>query len=374
MKIILAPDKFKGSLSGLEFCRAVREGLQGIHPEPEIIDLPMADGGDGTIEVVSHYLKAETITIEISDPLFRPITASYVFSPDKAIAFIEMAEASGLRLLKGGELNCMHTTTLGTGELIVDALDRGAEEIILGIGGSATNDAGMGLATALGYRFLDKNETELKPVGSELLAIDKIDSSGRHPKLEKVFFRTACDVKNPLYGPEGAAHVYGVQKGASADEVKVLDQGLRNFNRVVIKEFNTDLQEIAGAGAAGGLGGAAKVILNSDLVPGIELMKQIAGFDEKIVGADWIITGEGKLDMQTLSGKTIKGILTSAKAMGIPVAAFCGAVDLPKEKAAEMGLTYIAGVSDEEPDMESAFKNVFYNVKKAASEFGKFLQ
>ena len=373
MKIILAPDKFKGSLSGLEFCRAVREGLEGLRPKPEIIDLPLADGGDGTIEVVRHYLKAETITTEVNDPLFRPITASYVVSPDKTIAFIEMAEASGLRLLKTGEINCMNTTSLGTGELIVDAIEKGATEIILGIGGSATNDAGMGMAMALGYRFLDSNDREIKPVGANLNDLYRIDTKNVHPGLKDVTFKTACDVKNPLYGRDGAAYIYAEQKGASALEIAMLDDGLRNFASVVKKEFNIDLQQIKGAGAAGGLGAAAVVFLNSSLVPGIDLIKEMADFDTAINGADWIITGEGKLDEQTLSGKTIQGVLATARAKGIPVAAFCGAVALPKGKAAEMGLTYIAGVSDGEPDMERAFKNAFENVKKAALEFGRSL-
>ncbi|MBT8300702.1 MAG: glycerate kinase, partial [Maribacter sp.] len=208
MKFVIAPDKFKGSLTGFEFCDAVEEGLRKVFVDAEILKMPLADGGDGTMEVVRHYIRGERETITVHDPLFRPIKAAYLYSEQSKIAYIEMAEASGLKLLKEEERNCMHTTSLGTGELMADALQKGAEEIILGIGGSATNDGGMGMAKALGYRFLDSSNEELQPVGSNLMKVKKIDTLNIHPKLKGVKVKVACDVTNPLYGANGAAHVY----------------------------------------------------------------------------------------------------------------------------------------------------------------------
>ncbi|MBT8236756.1 MAG: glycerate kinase, partial [Bacteroidia bacterium] len=321
-KFVIAPDKFKGSLTGLEFCEAVETGLRKVYTEVEIINSPLADGGDGTIEVVRYYLNADTVEVSVTDPLFRPIQASYLYSPSSGTAYIEMAEASGLKVLQDHERNCMQTTTLGTGQLIADAIDKGAKEIILGIGGSATNDAGMGMATALGFQFLDEHGNTLSPVGANLIHVASIDTSGVIPELKDMQFKVACDVTNPFYGPTGAAHIYARQKGAKDAEIVELDKGLKSFAEVLKEQFKIDVQQISGAGAAGGMGGAACIFLNAELASGIELVKDLANFDSIIKGADWIITGEGKLDDQTLSGKAIQGVLDTAKKFGIPVAAF----------------------------------------------------
>ncbi len=373
MKFVLAPDKYKGSLTGLEICDALENGLRKVYPESDILKMPMADGGDGTIEVVRYYLKADTIKVSVNDPLFRPVLASYLYSSTSRTAYIEMAEASGLKVLKEHEKNCMETTTLGTGQLIADAIDKGAKEIILGIGGSATNDAGMGMASALGFHFLDKDEKILLPTGANLIQVSKIDSSGVHPELRNIKVKVACDVTNPFYGPNGAAYVYARQKGATDEEIVRLDKGLRNFAKILEKQFKVDVQNIAGAGAAGGLGAAASIFLKAQLTSGIELVKEMAHFDTNIKGADWIITGEGKLDDQTLSGKALQGILQSAKDKGIPVAAFCGAIDISETTARKLGLAYTAAISKDMPNLEEAIKASYKNLEAAAEEFAKSL-
>jgi len=364
MKFVIAPDKYKDSLTAFEFCDAVEEGLNKALGKPTIIRLPLADGGDGTIDVVRYYLKADVVKVKVNDPLFRPIEASYLFSEETKVSYIEMAEASGLKLLKDSERNCMHTTTLGTGELIADALQKGAKEIILGIGGSATNDGGMGMASALGFRFLDKNKAVLEPKGENLIHIKTIDSSQVNPQLKNVVVKVACDVTNPLYGKNGAAYIYASQKGASNEEIEALDKGLRNYSKIVQRQFEIDAQHIEGAGAAGGMGAGSVVFLNAQLTSGIDLIKELADFDTNIKGADWVITGEGKLDDQTLSGKTISGVIKSAKNQNVPVAALCGSVNISVETQKELGLDYaisiVKGISDLEEAMASSYANLVY--------------
>ena len=248
MKIVLSPDKFKNSLTGLEFCDAVEAGIKAITPDVEIVKLPLADGGDGTIEVVNYYLKGEVINVEVSNPFFKPVMASYLYSDSSKTAFIEMAEASGVKLLRPEQFDCKNASTLGTGEMILDAMNKGASTIILGIGGSATNDCGIGLATAIGYRFLDDNNQEVKPIGANLSSINSIDITKVHPKLNDIDFKIACDVTNPLYGKEGAAYVYAEQKGAKAEDVIMLDKGLKDFSKIINSVFNVDVQSIEGAG------------------------------------------------------------------------------------------------------------------------------
>ncbi|MDB0040553.1 glycerate kinase [Algibacter sp.] len=373
MKIVLAPDKFKNSLTGLEFCDAVEAGIKAITPDVEIVKLPLADGGDGTIEVVNYYLKGEVINVEVSNPFFKPVMASYLYSDSSKTAFIEMAEASGVKLLRPEQFDCKNASTLGTGQMILDAMNKGASTIILGIGGSATNDCGIGMATALGYRFLDDNNQEVKPIGANLSSINSIDITKVHPKLNDIDFKIACDVTNPLYGKEGAAFVYAEQKGAKAEDVIMLDKGLKDFSKIINSVFNVDVQSIEGAGAAGGVGIASKLFLKGALESGIQLIKNLANFDDKINQSDWVITGEGKLDLQTLSGKTITGILISAKAKKIKVAAFCGAVDLEKNDIKNFQIDYTDAVINHSKDLDDAMQNAYNYVKKMASNFAKEL-
>ncbi|MEO0507751.1 MAG: glycerate kinase [Bacteroidota bacterium] len=374
MKFVLAPDKYKGSLSGEAFCEAVAGGLKRVFPEAEILKKPLADGGDGTLAVMQHYLAAETITTHVHDPLFREITSDYLFSKEKGIAFIEMSEASGYKLLLESERNCMQTTTLGTGDFILDALERGATEIILGIGGSATNDAGIGMAHALGFRFLDETGEALSSIGENLSKIKTIDRKQVHPKLKELTVKVACDVKNPLYGEQGAAHIYGPQKGATPEEVLLLDKGLRHFAQIVQEEFKLELQQIPGAGAAGGLGAGAIVFLNATLTSGIDLVMELADFENALQDANWVITGEGQFDEQTLSGKTIAGVLKVAKQRNISVAALCGSVDINLDILEKTELDYVTAVLNKVGSLETAKKDAFKNLELAAYNFAKLLK
>lgn len=371
MKIVLAPDKFKGSLTGLQFCAAVEEGIREVLPNTEIIKMPLADGGDGTIDVLEYHLKGKRVKVKVNDPLFRQIEATYLYMESIKTAFIEMAEASGMYLLKKEEQNCFNTTTLGTGELILDAINKGAKTIILGIGGSATNDCGMGMAVALGYKFEDKNGKELKPIGENLSKIKMINSHHVIDTLKSIDFKIACDVTNPLYGEHGAAFVYGPQKGASEDEIKALDKGLKNISKLFKRQFLMDVQKIKGAGAAGGMGAGTLVFLSSELKSGIDLLKNLVDFDSKIKGANWMITGEGKLDSQTLSGKTISGVLSSAKRQNIPVAALCGTVSLSKEEAEKFGISYTDAIMETANSLEDAMDNGYQYIKQMASKLAK---
>ena len=371
MKIVLAPDKFKDSLTGLEFCDAVTEGIQAVLPQVEIIKTPLADGGDGTIEILGYHLHGERIQLRVNDPLFREIEASYLFIESSAIAFIEMAEASGLVLLSAKEQNCFHTTSLGTGELIIDAIERGAKTIILGIGGSATNDCGIGMAMALGYKFKDKNAKEIIPIGKNLITIDSIDTTNVHQDLKAITFKVACDVTNYLFGNQGAAYIYAYQKGASKEEIDLLDKGLEHFSDLVKSQFGVDLKKIKGSGAAGGMGAGSLQFLNAKLLSGIELVKELIDFDRQIIDADWIITGEGKLDHQTLSGKTIQGVLCSAKKYKVSVAALCGHIVLPENSLNDFGISYIDSVIDRAESTKDAMENSYAYLVMMAKDFAK---
>jgi len=374
MKFILAPDKYKGSLSGQEFCDAVESGIRKVFPNADIVKRPLADGGDGTIEVVGHYLNASSVAVNVKDPMFRDITTHYLLSDNKQTAFIEMSEASGYKLLKKEEMNCMDTTTLGTGEMIVDAMDKGAKKIVLGIGGSATNDGGMGMATALGYSFLGEDGNVLEPIGKNLPHVGKIDCSAVHPKLKQTKIQVACDVNNPFYGEQGAAKIYGAQKGASKEEIAYLDEGLKSFAEVLKSVFDVDVQEIPGAGAAGGVGGGAVVFLNAELTSGVDLVMQMAKFDEVLAGADWVITGEGQLDGQTFSGKTINGVIQAAKKNKVPIAAFCGSIDVSIEEMQQMGLDYAVSILNQIGSLDDAKAKSYHNLELTSYNFAHLLK
>ncbi|WP_299681674.1 glycerate kinase [uncultured Dokdonia sp.] len=374
MKFVIAPDKYKDSLSGFEFCDAVEEGLQRVFQNAEIIKKPLADGGDGTIAIIGHYLNGNTQRVEVNDPLFRKIEGSYLYNEASETAFVEMAEASGLKLLNQEERNCMYTTTYGTGELIVNAIQKGASKIILGIGGSATCDAGMGMAHALGYDFLDAQGNVLSPIGANLIHVAHINDSRVLPELHDITFLVACDVTNPLYGSNGSAHVYGSQKGASEAEVLALDKGLRNYASIVNTLVNNHVQEIEGGGAAGGMGVASCVFLKATLTSGIDLIKELAGFEEAVQEADWIITGEGQLDEQTISGKTISGVLETAKKHKIPVAALCGSIDISIQDQEDLGLTYATAITSGVMTLQKAIAHSYENLVMASYNFARALK
>ncbi|MBD3864287.1 glycerate kinase [Olleya marilimosa] len=369
MKIVIAPDKFKNSLTSLEFCNIVEKQLKKELPYANIVKLPLADGGDGTIDIVKHYLNGETIKTKVCNPLFSTIEASYIYAPKYETAFIEMAEASGLKLLKPEQLDCKITSTFGTGQLILDALNKGAKKIILGIGGSATNDCGIGMATALGYRFLDKKGKTVNPIGQNLSSIKSIDISQVNPKIFTTDFKIACDVTNPLFGKKGAAYVYAPQKGANHQDILLLNKGLKDFSKLISQVFNIDPQTIPGSGAAGGMGIASKIFLNGTLESGNKLIKQLSNFDNQIINADWIITGEGKLDNQTLSGKTIQGVLDTSTKNNINVAVFCGTIDINEKELKNMGITYASQIISEAKNLDDAMQNTETYLKTMTEKF-----
>ena len=374
MKIVLAPDKFKGSLTGMAFCNIVEEVLRKELPQSEILKIPLADGGDGTIAVLQDHLKGKPIELRVKDPLFRDIKAQYFYNEQSLTAYIEMAEASGLKLLSDNEKNCMYTSSYGTGQLIADALKKGCENIVLGIGGSATNDCGIGMAQALGYKFLNANGVELSPIGKNLAVVHKIDASNVNSLLHLVNFKIALDVNNVLYGSQGAAFVYGFQKGASLNEIKALDKGLKNMRQLFLSQFNKDVKAIPGTGAGGGMGAGAYVFLNAKLCSGINLIKDLINFDKKIKASNWIITGEGKLDATSFLGKTIGGVISSAQKQEIPVAALCGSIDISEKEIKEMGLSYSTSIMDKASSLDDAMHNCAFYLSKTALDFAKYVK
>lgn len=342
MKIVIAPDSFKGSLSSAEVCRAMGAGVREVMGEEvEISLVPMADGGEGTVQAVVAATGGKLLEVLVKDPLGRPVTAVIGLTGGGSTAVLEMAAASGLPLLKEGERNPLRTSTFGTGQLIKAALDLEVKRIILGIGGSATNDGGMGMAHALGAIFRDAGGRELKDGGEFLGQLDSIDLSGLDPRLQTTEILVACDVNNPLTGPKGASVVYGPQKGATPEMVKMLDAGLLNLARVVEKSLGISINELPGAGAAGGLGGGAVAFLKAKMKPGVELVMDVTGFREKLKDSFLVITGEGRIDAQSVFGKTITGIAKAARKLKIPVLAVGGSLGEDYQK---LYLTGIAGI------------------------------
>lgn len=309
MRILIAPDSFKDSLSAQKVAESLAKGIKNTFPKAEITLLPLADGGEGTLEAIKGNL--EYIKCMASDPLFRKIESKYLWDEKTKTAFVEMAQISGLELLTESERNPLKTTTLGTGELIAHALKRKAKKVILFVGGSATNDGGIGMAAALGYLFLDKNVNTLNPNGESL---NEIHSIYYHPifDLSKTEFIVATDVNNPFFGENGAAYIYAKQKGANQEQIELLDKGLRNLNSVLIKTKDIDLQKIAGSGAAGGLAGGTYAFLGAEVVSAAEEIFNICDLQSKIEQSDVIISGEGRIDSQTWNGKLISKLLENS--------------------------------------------------------------
>jgi len=326
VRILVAPQEFKGSLTASSAARAIADGLRRALPAAEFDLLPVADGGPGTVEALVAATGGHLARTPALDPLGRPITASWGILGDNTTAVVEMAAASGLLLLAQGELDPRRASTYGTGLLIRAALDAGCTRIIVGVGGSATNDGGTGCAAALGVRFLDRAGNPLPPGGAALAALDHIDVAAVDPRLQRTEIVVASDVTNPLVGPEGASAVYGPQKGADADTVAELDAALTWLAEVVRRDLGVDLAEFPGAGAAGGLGYGLMVFCRAQLRPGFDVVAQYSGFDQRLAAADLVITGEGRLDAQTAYGKAPAGVARRARAAGKPVLVLAGAI------------------------------------------------
>lgn len=370
MKILLAPDKFRGSLEAPQVCEAMTEGIRMVSPEIEVVSLPMADGGEGTLDLLLWYSGGKKQTAQVQDPLGRLIDAEYGLSADGKTAFIEMATASGLRLLKTEERNPLKTSTFGTGELIKLVLEAGVENIILGIGGSATTDAGIGMAAALGWQFLDENGQTSPPIGENLVKIKAIKppSSTIYPQRRlhsSLNIKVACDVTNPLFGENGAAYVYGPQKGADKQAVEQLDDGLMNIANIFERDFGKNYAQIAGTGAAGGLGFGTMAFLNAELKEGVKLLMDFCDFDKTLKDVNLIITGEGKIDNQTLQGKLIKGITDRANNANIPIAAICGMLDVSPQELQQIGIKYATSILNRPMNLDEALKYGYEGVRNA---------
>ncbi len=327
MRILIAPDSFKDSLSAQKVAESLAYGIKNTFPKAEITLLPLADGGEGTLEAIKENL--ENIKCMASDPLFRKIESKYLWDEKTKTAFVEMAQISGLELVTENERNPLITSTLGTGELIAHALKRQAKKVILFVGGSATNDGGIGMATALGYVFLDKNGNTLNPTGENLDLIHDFDYQPTFD-LSKTEFIVATDVTNPFFGENGAAYIYAKQKGANQEQIEFLDKGLQNLNRVLKKTKNIDLQTVAGSGAAGGLAGGAYAFLGAKVVSAAEEIFKICNLETKIDQSDIIISGEGRIDAQTWNGKLISKLLENAKQKSVILVGGTVETDLSK--------------------------------------------
>lgn len=355
MKVIIAIDSFKGSLTSLDAGMAIKEGILKAC-EAEVIVKPLADGGEGTVDALLFGMGGSKINIDVTGPLGEKTRCYYGISGDGKTAIIEIAEAAGIRKVPEQMLNPLYTTTYGVGEMIRDAIDRGCRNFIIGIGGSATNDGGIGMLKALGYEFYDAGDNPVRPIGNDLSRIASLQTNNALVELSACSFRIACDVNSPLYGPKGAAYVFGPQKGATPEVVEILDAGLKSYSDVVKKATGRETSSIPGTGAAGGLGYAFITFLNARLESGIDIILDEIGLEEDIRDCDIVITGEGKLDYQTAMGKTPIGVARLAKKYGKRVIAFAGGVTKEAYKCNEEGIDAYFSIQQLPITMEEAMK------------------
>lgn len=354
MRVLIAPDKFKGSLSALEVCQAIGDGLQQCNPSIETIYHPMADGGDGSLAAIANHLELTIHDVRTTDPLGREMVAQYYTSQDTA--FIEVASASGLVLLAKNERNPLASSTAGTGKIMLDAIGKGIKKFYLFLGGSATNDAGMGIASALGCQFLDEHNKVLDPIGKNLRKVKSIKTSD-FGGSEKIQITLLCDVTNTLYGPSGAAHVYAAQKGASDEQIEYLDKGLRHFSNIIQKQFGIDVSEMPGIGAAGGIAASLIPIFGAKTEKGFNAIAELTGLEANIQSSDIIISGEGKLDTQSLQGKVIDGIATLCKKYKKTLVLFVGKTELTEQERHLLEAKYIYAIANESKSLEDAISN-----------------
>jgi glycerate kinase len=376
MKILIAMDSFKGSISSIDAAKAISLGIREVYENAAINAFPLADGGEGTVEALIQATKGQYVTKRVTGPLGNPIEAAYGILGDKHTAVIEVAAACGLPLVPMDKRNPLITTTHGVGELIVDAMERGCREFIIGLGGSATNDAGVGMLQALGFIFLDEHGEKIGFGGQELQRIHRIDLTQVHPLLKECTFKVACDVNNPLYGSTGAAYVFAPQKGATPEMVQQLDKGLMHFSQTVQKEMNLDIHNIDGAGAAGGLGAAFAGFLGANLQSGVGLILDTIGMEEHIRQADFVITGEGKLDGQTSMGKAPLGVAQLAKKYDVPVIALAGGTTKETSVLNELGITSYFSIISGPMSLEKAMEKeeAFYHLQVTASQLFRLIK
>lgn len=374
MKIIIAPDSFKESLTAPEVAAAIEEGFVRQMPEAEIIKVPVADGGEGTLETLVNGHGGQRFQCEVTDPAGKKVTAGFGVLDDGETAVIEMASASGLELTTVAERNPMLTTTFGTGELILSALDKGVKRILVGLGGSATNDGGSGMMSALGVRFLNSKGKGLPGGGAALADLDSIDPSGLDPRLHSTEFLVACDVDNPLTGAKGASAVFGPQKGGSPEQLRLLDNALGNYARVIERDVGKKVASLPGAGAAGGMGAGLLAFMSATLKPGIELVLDVINFASVVQGADLVITGEGRIDAQTVHGKTPVGVARAAKVAGIPVIALAGCLGEGAEKVYSHGVDALFTIVQGPASLQEALKAGYGNLVKTSENIARTLR
>lgn len=357
MKIVIAPDSFKESMTALEAADSIESGFKRVFPHAEYLKVPMADGGEGTVQSLIDATNGTIIETSVTGPLGKPVDAFYGISGDGKTAVIELAAASGLHLVPEEKRNPLHTTTKGTGELILAALQQNVEYIILGIGGSATNDGGAGMAQALGVRLTDQNGEDIEQGGGALKNLHKIDVGFIDPRVHQVKIEVACDVDNPLTGKEGASAVFGPQKGATPDMISVLDQNLAHYASVIKRDLGKEVKDLPGAGAAGGIGAGMAAFLQAELKSGIDIVIEAVKLEDCMKGASLVITGEGKIDSQTIHGKTPVGVAKTAKKHHIPVIAVAGLIGADSEVVYEHGIDALFSVVPGAVSLKDAFKN-----------------
>ncbi len=375
MRVVLAPQTFKGSLSALEVARAMRDGVRWVVPGAETVLVPVADGGDGTLETLVEATGGEIRRCEVTGPLGPPVAAAWGALGDGETAVVEMARSSGLALVPRDELDPRVATTRGLGEVLVAALDGGFRRFIVGLGGSATNDAGAGMAQALGVRLLDRGGDELAAGGAALADLERIDASRLDRRIASCELAAACDVSNPLTGSEGASAVYGPQKGATPETVAELDRALKRFAAVAKRDLGADVDRLPGAGAAGGLGGGLVAFLGATLRPGVDIVLDAVGLERHLEGADLVITGEGRLDFQTVYDKAPVGVARRAKEHGVPVIAVCGSLGERFTDVHDHGIDAASAiVQAPETSLEETSENAAELVASATEQAMRYLE
>ena len=372
--IVLAPDSFKESMTAKEVCVAMERGIKKVNSNIRCIHVPMADGWEGTMQSLVDATGGEVYSLEVVGPLGNKVKAEYGILGNGEIGVLEMASASGIHLVSLEERNPLITTTYGTGELIKACLDRGVKKLLIGIGGSATNDGGVGVIQALGGRLLDKDGNELGFGGGELEKLDRIDLTNFDRRLKDVVIEVACDVSNPLCGENGASYIFGPQKGASVEMIKILDNNLKHYAKVIKEQFGKDVLEIAGAGAAGGLGAGLMVFLNGNLKKGIEIVIEYSGLEKKVKNCDMVWTGEGSIDFQTQYGKTPLGVATVAKKYNKPVVALAGRVGDDIDILYEKGIDSIFGIMRGVTTIDEALKNGKENIERTSENIVRLME
>jgi glycerate kinase len=369
LKIVVAPNAYKGALSASKAAQAIALGLGNSLENADISCIPVADGGDGLLDVVTHALDGDLRHISVHGPLLTPISAQFCHTKN-GLGAIEMALASGIALLSKQQLNPLETSTMGTGELLEAAIESGCARILVGLGGSATNDGGIGLAHALGYRFLDKDGSELPPIGGNLQKIAAITADNVLPQLANVEIIGVCDVTNPLCGPEGASAIFGPQKGADPKMVEELDAGLANLASIVKRDLGSDHANVPGAGAAGGLGFGLLAFCGAKLEPGIDLILKTVNFSSHLRNADLCITGEGRIDEQTQHGKAPAGVALACKELGVPCVALVGSAGTELGELPQMGLTASFALADGPMTLESSMAETERLLQRAGEQIG----